>query len=226
MSDRTGRWPTPVRLALAITVVGIAVYVGLDIVVQLLPPHYNPITQAESDLGVGPYGWLMDLNFAVRGTLSLALVYALYRVWPGVDRPRAGLALIGLWGAGAFVLATNPTDVSGPVTVHGAIHDATAALAFLCVALGERWVASSLPSHPPWDRVRSAARPLADLTVAALVVLFVGTLVPRVADHAFGLLERVFLGAALLWMLVVALELWYRAAQLVDGRPPTPIPAP
>jgi hypothetical membrane protein len=45
-------------LAFTITIVGIAVYVVLNVIAQLLPPHYSPLRQAMSDLAVGPYGWL------------------------------------------------------------------------------------------------------------------------------------------------------------------------
>ncbi|HEY7356765.1 MAG TPA: DUF998 domain-containing protein, partial [Ktedonobacterales bacterium] len=48
-----------------LTIVGIALYVVLDVIAQLLPPHYNPISQAESDLAVGPYGWIMAINFVL-----------------------------------------------------------------------------------------------------------------------------------------------------------------
>ena len=44
-------------LAFTITIVGIVVYALLNVIAQLLPPHYSPITQAISDLAVGPYGW-------------------------------------------------------------------------------------------------------------------------------------------------------------------------
>jgi len=91
-------------------------------VAQLLPPHYSAIRQAESDLGVGPYGWVMDINFVVRGILSLAFAYGLYLTWPKTSKaPRISLALIGVWGIGAFILAINPADVSGPTTIHGTI---------------------------------------------------------------------------------------------------------
>ncbi len=182
-----------------------AIYVVLDIVVQLLPPHYSPISQAESDLGVGPYGWLMDLNFVVRGILSLALVYALYRLWPGASpRPRIGLALVGTWGAAAFVLAVSPADVSGPATVHGTVHDIAAFAAFLCVAIGALGISRSMPLDSPWRSVRTYARPLATLTAIALVLLALGTGIHRVETQYFGLLERIFIGSALLWMLVVS----------------------
>lgn len=56
-----------------VAIIGIVVYVVIDVIAQLLPPHYNAIIQAESDLAVGPYGFLMTINFVIRGLLSLAL---------------------------------------------------------------------------------------------------------------------------------------------------------
>lgn len=53
-----------------LTLAGAVVYVALDVVAQLLPPHYGPVRQAESDLGVGPFGWVMSVNFIVRGLLT------------------------------------------------------------------------------------------------------------------------------------------------------------
>ena len=197
-----------VRWAFWATIVGLAIYIVLDIVAQLLPPHYSAIRQAESDLGVGPYGWVMDLNFVVRGLLSLAVVFGLYRAWPAsAPAPKASLALIGAWGLGAFVLAVSPADVTGPATVHGTVHNATAILVFLFVAAGELGVSFAMRDELPWGAVRRYARPLAVLTAVTLVVFFVGTGIPRVEQHVFGLLERIFLGSALLWMLAVSIGL-------------------
>ena len=201
-------WPPAVRWALRTTVLGIAVYIVLDIVAQLLPPHYSAIRQAESDLGVGRYGWVMDVNFVVRGALSLALAYGLYRAWPKNSKvPKLSLALIGAWGIGAFVLALNPADVSGPATLHGTIHVLTGLLAFLFVTVGILGVSRSMPDPYPWGWVGPYARGIALCTAIALVVLFVGTRFPPVEQNLYGLLERVFLGLALLWMLVVSIQL-------------------
>lgn len=211
------------RWALWTTVLGIGVYVVLDIVAQLLPPHYSPIRQAESDLGVGPYGWVMDANFLLRGILSLAFVYGLYQAWPEkTAAPKVSLALIAGWGLGAFVLAVSPTDVSGPATLHGTIHLVAAFLAFFLMAVGGLGVSYSMPDGVPWRGLRPYARALAVLTALALVVLFVGTGLPRVDHNLFGLLERVFLGLALLWMLVVSLYL-LRSRPYAASRP-RPVP--
>jgi hypothetical membrane protein len=196
------------RWALWTTVIGIVVYTSLDIVAQLLPPHYNPVSQAESDLGIGPYGWVMDINFVVRGILSLALAYGLYLAWPKTARvPRISLALIGAWGIGAFILAVSPADVSGPATLHGTIHLIAAGLAFLFLAVGVMGVSFAMPIEGPWTSIRPYAKALASLAAIGLVVFFVAASVPRIGHDLYGLFERVFLGFGLLWMLVVSIHL-------------------
>ena len=52
-----------VRQLLVIVDALIILYVVLDVVAQVLPPHYSPISQAESLLAVGPYGYIMTVNF-------------------------------------------------------------------------------------------------------------------------------------------------------------------
>ncbi len=44
-------------LVALLVIVGIVFYVILDVIAQILAPHYNPISQAESDLAVGTV-WL------------------------------------------------------------------------------------------------------------------------------------------------------------------------
>jgi hypothetical membrane protein len=189
-------------------------------VAQLLPPHYSTIRQAESDLGVGPYGWVMDTNFVVRGILSLACAYGLSLAWPKAAKaPRISLAFLAAWGVGAFILAVSPADVSGPATIHGTIHVIAGFLAFLFLAVGVLGISYTMPSEKPWTSIRPYAKAIAVLTAVALVVLFVGTRFPRIEHDLYGLLERVFLGFGLLWMLVVAIPLLRGEPR---GSPPAP----
>ncbi len=68
--------PINVRRLYAAVLSGIILYLILDIVAQLLPPHYNPISQAESDLAVGSFGYIMTINFLNRGILSIIFLFA------------------------------------------------------------------------------------------------------------------------------------------------------
>jgi hypothetical protein len=62
------------RVASLIAIAGVIGYVIADVVLQFLPPHYTAISQAESDLAVGPFGWIMSINFFGRGITSAALI--------------------------------------------------------------------------------------------------------------------------------------------------------
>ena len=190
-----------------LTIAGILLYIVLDVIVQLLPPHYSAISQAESDLAVGPYGYLMAINFVVRGLVGLALLGALIEsgakerfLWPG-------LILVGIWAVGALLLALFPTDLAGETpTLHGKLHLAIALLAFLCAPIGSLLLSRALVRI---ERLRSLAQPgvvIAILTFIALLLLG-STARLRALRDAGGLLERMFIGLVLLWMLVAAFQL-------------------
>ena len=86
------------RSLLIFTVVGVFVCILLDAIAQMLP-HYYSLGQAESLLALGPYGYIMAINFIVRGLLSLSFVFGFLMMLDSKERPgyRAGLVLIGVW---------------------------------------------------------------------------------------------------------------------------------
>jgi len=192
---------------------GIVLYAILDAVAQLLPPHYSPITQSESDLAVGPYGLVMTLNFVVRGLVSLVFLFALVRTVRsevGGWRPfRSGIAFLGVWGIGAFLLAAFPTDVPNlPLSGHGAVHFVVALLAFFGGAVG----VFALADHFGDSEILRPAKRSAMAFSFVVIVLFVvevgaGAVVPRLAADVSGLVERMFLGSVLLWIFLVSFYL-------------------
>ena len=189
-----------------VTISGIVVYVVIDVIAQLLPPHYNAITQPESDLAIGPYGFLMTINFAIRGLLSLALLIGLTRTLSKEGRSEFGRVLLSIWTVGAFLLALFPTDLAGQKpTLHGLIHLLVAFIAFVSVAIGELLLSLRFAADERWQTVRNPTVTIAFVTLIALFLLFFGIFAGL--NGIGGLLERVFLGLSLLWILVVALHL-------------------
>ncbi len=210
------------RLLSAVTLVCCAVYVAVDVLAQILPPHYSPIHQAESDLAVGPYGFLMSLNFLLRGVLTVCLLSALAMLVPVQRRSWVGMISLGVWSVTSALLAVFPTDILDDPrlvphphpTIHGEIHLTLATLGFVAAALGAVLLSRSL------RRVRDLApgvftRAVAWLSLAGLAVLPLSAVV----DHAGGLGERFFLAAVLAWTAATALTA-YRAAgtRLSGGR--------
>lgn len=207
-----------------VVVVGVAVYVVLDVLVQLLPPHYNPIRDAESDLGVGPFGWLMDVNFLVRAALTGCLVASIALVRPATPRRRAGCVLLGIWAVCSGLLAFFPTDVAtagrshavAPVqgtvhggTVHGSIHLALAGIGFAAALAGVLVLTGWLRRGASAGRPGPAASAFAPTVLAAIagVAFAAVVLTVRLRPGVFGVSERVFIAAILAWTVVVALRL-------------------
>ena len=84
------------RIYFILTIIGVVLYLVLDIIAQLLPPHYNFITHAESDLAVGPYGYIMAVYFLIRGLFSSLFITGLFITFNlEKSRYRAGLMLLG-----------------------------------------------------------------------------------------------------------------------------------
>jgi hypothetical protein len=206
------------RLLFGVVIVGIMLAVLLEVIVQLLPPHYNPLSQSESDLAVGPYGFLMAINFVIRGLLILIFLVAFMRVIPQEGQSRSGLILLGVSAIGKLIIAFVPTDLtSPPQTIHGTIHALVALVSFFCGALGILLLARSL-RHVP--NVRPSPRFLVGLASVTLVwsVIVIVTVIVSTQIGVWGLLERILDGLFYLWILIVSIGLWqYPSLDVTPG---------
>jgi hypothetical membrane protein len=213
------------RYAVALT--GVALYVILDAVAQLLPPHYSPISQAESDLAVGPYGYIMAINFLNRGFLSLEFLFALVgtvRLTGGaISEYRRGFTLLGIWSVGALLLAFFPTDVPAtPVSWHGAIHLVVAVIAFLAGAFGALAISMRMGGNQTLAALRRFALPIAALAVVfCLLELLAPFFLSHLAARFGGLFERMFLGTMLVWIAAISV---YVLRHEPKAAPPSTIP--
>ncbi len=196
-----------ISLVALLVIVGIILYVILDVIAQMLPPHYNPISQAESGLAVGPYGLIMTINFVLRGLIALALLWALTLSLPKGMLSRTGLVLVEIWGVEALLLALFPTDGPGSKpTIHGLIHLVVALLAFIGGAVGELVLSRNFTKDERWRSLSIVATVIA---ILAIIMFFPTTmgLFFHFLHHIGGLVEQIFIGLVLLWMLVVAFHI-------------------
>lgn len=176
-----------------------ALYVVLDVIAQLLPPHYNVLHQPESDLGVGSYSLFMDINFVIRGIGGAALA-VLLSATVTTTRPRVGVRLLVVWAASSAALSGVHIDVSSGSldsthsTVAGTAHLTVAFIGFACAAAGALLTTSRTVRQPQVLRI------LAVTTAATLVVLIAAV----AATDLFGLFERIFIDSVLIWTSVTA----------------------
>jgi hypothetical membrane protein len=212
VNDRVGRSRPALSLRAArpfatVAMVGVVVYVLVDVVLQFLPPHYSVISDAESNLAVGPFGWIMNLNFLGRAVLTLCAAVAIGLTGPSSRLRRAGLVLMILAGACSAALAFLPTDINPPgefglrtSTMTGALHLVVASLGFFAALAGFALLTGWLRGSAQLRAVYPAA--LALTAVAAGGLSFVG-LADHLAPNLIGLAERVCLAGILGWAFVV-----------------------
>ncbi len=183
--------------------VGIAIYVALDVALVFLRPNFSVLHNAESDYGsTGPYGWVMDCNFVLRCLLSLAVVAALALAVGQRARLRSGLVLLAIWAVASGLLAFFPDDPVGTKTSGaGKVHLVLAGIAFLGVLVGTFVTGRALRSDARFAPVRRALLALSWAAVVAILLLGHSHLR---AHSLGGLYEKLFLGFELAWFAVVA----------------------
>jgi len=189
--------------------VGVVAYVLVDVVLQFLPPHYSPVSDAESNLAVGPYGWIMNLNFLGRAVLTVCVAVAIGLTGPASRLRRAGLVLLVIAGACSAALAFLPTDINaageyglGATTVPGTLHLGVASLGFFA-ALGGFALLTGWLRGTGRDLRRVYPFAFALCVAAAAGLLSVG-LADHFAPTLVGLAERVCLAGILGWACIVS----------------------
>ena len=148
---------------------------------------------------------LMDLNFLLRGLLSLVAVRALVLATRDQRENlqlRLGLRLLAVWAIASGLLAFFPDDLVGtPTRWRGEIHLVVAFVAFLAVLVGALMVSHALRSIPRWAQL---ARPLTIIAWGALIPLLLLGHSHFRRSSLGGLYEKIFLGVDLVWLLVAA----------------------
>ncbi len=178
----------------------IILYIVLDAIAQSLPPHYSPISQAESLLAVGPYGYIMTVNFLNRGVFSLLFLYAFVQLltmfgenWRNY---KFGLYAIAIWGVAALLLAGFPA--TGRTL---GVHTIIAIIIFIATPLGELSISLKLSRVKALAGVRKVALAIAVLGVLFMVFyLGVLTFLPHFKSDYGGLFERFLIGSIIAWM--------------------------
>ena len=187
--------PDAVSAALGlVAVAGAATCLGSIVLLHLLPTGYNPIRNAVSDYGVGPYRIWHRIAVVALAVAGVAMAIAS----SGSIRPEP-LSVIGFllaFSLARILIPFFPTDIEGqPRTRTGCVHLGLAIVAFASLAS-----AAGVFEGTNLDNL------------VGLVVIFtaifslVALAWPRLKP-IFGLFERLFYLSMIGWFLVIGIEL-------------------
>lgn len=173
---------------------------------HFLPTGYDPVRDAVSDYGVGPYHRYYRAMVVLLGLGAALLVVALAR---DTEAENLGLAFLGAYAAARLGIASFMTDLPGtPVTQAGRVHLVLAAVAFTAIAFGATDVTGAIDGSPGWSGdVASALRFEARAVALTAVLTLVCFLVPLARERVFGLVERLLYVASVAWLVTASLHL-------------------
>jgi Protein of unknown function (DUF998) len=169
-----------------------------------LASEYRLVTDNISELVLGRYGFIQVVALVLSGLGVIGLSYAIRRQTSGRRGSSVGSVLIGVYGAGALLVAIVPTDrIDSPTDVWsqstiGWIHSLTALLSYLCVIFGMFILTWTFARDVRW---RSLVVWSSLLAGAALSLLFAQAEGPWV-----GLMQRLLITAISGWLIMVALR--------------------
>lgn len=198
LQARGGRIPQLTGLA----IVGLVI---LLVSAWLLPlvSEFSLVSDTMSELVLGRFGFIQTGAFLVAGLGILALARAIRITTQGVSGSALGSLLIGIYGAGAILVALFPTDrIDGPADVWaqssvGMIHLIVSLISFVCGIAGMFVLARTFMLAECW---RAHSLWLKILPGVALALFFVQSEGPVV-----GLLQRFLVTAISTWLILVAL---------------------
>ena len=159
---------------------------------------YTHLTRAISELAAtdAPVPWIQTTNFIVTGGLLALFGFGLFRTsgrwWGGL--------LIAVFGAAIVIQGMAPCDVGcNFVTTTGTVHNLTGLAGFV-VAIVAVWLHGQRAADGPYRRYSRASAAVA-LTG---FVLWIAVAKIAAIPAANGSLQRLFVGALLLWCAVTA----------------------
>ena len=144
-----------------------------------------------SGLAMGPYGWLMTINFFVCGALMAFFAYGLKLALQ--EKPATTLMMLAGFAMMGLIFTTDPTLRSYPKTWHGFLHDSFFALLGVTLMLGMFLLGRVFQKNDRWKN---------------LSVYTWGTLALVVPTFWLkGMAFYVFLLAILVWSEIIAFRL-------------------
>ncbi|MBF6086334.1 DUF998 domain-containing protein [Nocardia cyriacigeorgica] len=206
-----GEQSAATKLLLAFGVIAPLINIVAVLILGAIRPDYNPWVVPDSNLELGPGGWMQITNYIVTGTLLLAFALGTRRVMRTGRGSTWGPILLGIYGFTFFAIGPILPDPSlgyppgepEVLTIHGAVHILLGLVQFTslpaaCFVLARRGVLGGRG----WYRYSVATGVLVPVSYVAFA------LIAKLAEGGpAGLIERIGIFAGGLWVALLAIRL-------------------
>ncbi len=215
MSQSTTRQSNSLRLLALCGITAPIIFAILMTVAGFFYEGYSHATQAISELGGvdAQYPIIQNANFFVFGVLAVAFAFGLHRGIGDGRGSRLGPILVGIFGIITVAQAFLPCDPGCDwKSLIGALHNSTGLSSFLALCIGILVTSRRLRGDPNWQSYRRYSLITGVIALLSLVA-WIGVSKAAGIDAVNGILQRVFIGIVLLWIEVVAIQLFRLSRQ-------------
>lgn len=191
------------------------------VVVALLPffhPGYSSVDDPISRLLLGPYGFVLSGALFAAGLGSLAIAIGIRQTTRGSGGSLLGSVLIGLWAVGVALAGIVFTDAEGnPTAIALALHGAAVGLAFVSALAGILLLSRVFARDARWSSFYPLSLALGFAALVGLTdMVTVRAGIANIIEVAgpvgrgfegLGIIQRMFVGAVIVWMILAAAQL-------------------
>jgi hypothetical protein len=202
-------------LLTALAIAGQLILLGSAWLLPLVS-EYSLIGDEISELVLGRYGFVQTAAFVISGLGVLGLAFAIRQLTMGAWGSLVGSLLIGVYGAGAILVAIFPTDGIdnlANLSTTGLIHVIVSLVSFLCVIVGMVVLSWTFGREPRWRSLL----PWAAIFATAAVSLIIGQSTAQQSPWA-GLMQRALVTVIAAWLILAAIRARTITAAVEGGR--------
>lgn len=180
------------------------IFTVLVILASLLRSDYSQLQNFISDLGVGPYAFIQNINFIIFGFLSIALALGLRDALP-INRSKSlnvGVCFVIIFGLGVLFAGVFPENYlsQGP-------HNLVSVTAFISIILAQLliWYGLRNQNSSVWSKYGSYSLISGILSIILVIMLKIAMI--YFVDYQ-GLVQRAFLAVPWIWIGISGLKLY------------------
>jgi hypothetical protein len=193
-----------------------------DLSAGLSSPGYSIVKDSISSLALTNAGWIQTIGFLVLGLLvEIFTAGLLFNIKKGARWFYLGIAIFSFFGFAMLLIGAFRTDVAGVVdtarTLEGRIHGFVSSATFILFPIAILCLMPSIKRDPNWKYLYVYTL----ITFVLAVILVVTIKVLPEGNLSFGLIERLLVANAIIWIEVAAVNMFIlslKRKSLVEGK--------
>ncbi len=210
-----------INLIAMISLIGLAYFVVIIIIMHKLRPDYNPRSRYISEYAVGKYGQLAASSFVIYGLAILGIYLCLLTVLLVRAESNIGLTLMAVWGVAVVITGFFKVDFKDkPMSLRGTVHSIASAIGVAASTIGLIVLSFNFSLNESTQSIAFVAQMIAIVASILAVLLFLGLLGDMVLKYnnnnnmpsillslhnLTGLTERWLVGISVVWIMLAAL---------------------